>query len=283
MGPTRQQDTGHAHALDELATELDTAPSSTRMMGGNALFPTSLLGPPATEPTASDQGYGMWETPTQGQWTQGGSGHKSDPVNLYVHGSLPEILDAFARGHWTVAAAGSKAENKKYVENAAGEALIGKPARGLIHAFDKTRKFFGDNRKRHPITDPFDNAVQSMPMSDQWFEGKKEVASLEMGNNPTGGLHHFRIFATGMRDGEGRDVWAIAASRDIGIVFDKNKPETGFTTHIIEPNTDGERDLVLATLQANGHVEHVDMLHIKFGARKDGATSHGAWDVDLAR
>ena len=286
--PGSMQDTaGHKHEQPTSSSDHDAAaseqgaPSPMRVKMGSGALPAPHTGPaPSSNPSASDRAYGPWHAPAQGQWTSNMNGHKSDPVNLYVHGSLHELLQAFERGGWTVAAKGGFAENAKYLASAAGEEAIAKPAHAVSHGLTSAWDFVSGHHDKAPsLPDPFHHGVESMPMSDQQLAGHMEVASLEKGNDPTGGRHHFRIFATGQRDAEGRHVWAIAASRDVGIVFDRNKPETGFTTHVVDPDTDGERDLVLQTLEAAGKVEQVDLLRIKFGSRKDGTTSHGAYDV----
>ena len=235
---------------------------------------------PHDRPVVGKQTGQEWHAPKQGEWTQSMSGHKSDPLNLYVHGSLHELLDAFHKAGWTMAAQGSTKENVKYVAAAAAEELVAKPVHAVSHGLVGAWNWATHRHDHAPkVHDPVHHAVESMPMSDQKFHGQKEVASFEKGNNPVGGRHHFRIFDTGENDAEGRHVWVIAANRDAGIVFNKNHPQTGFTNHVVDPNTDAERDLVLSALESAGVVEHVDKLRIKFGARKDGTTSHAAYNI----
>jgi hypothetical protein len=221
----------------------------------------------------------VWHPPKAGEWTHNTAGHIGDPINLYVHGDLADIEAAFLAGGWSLALPMNKKNNTSYVENAAGEVVLSRPIGNAIHGISHLWSHLDHDHKDPHLRDPFKKGVDSMPVSDMVYKGKLEVASFEKGNNPTGGRHHFRIFDTLERDPEGRHVWAIAASQDIGIVADWNKPQTGFTTHVVDPDTDHERQLVLDVLRKYGHVRHLDLLSIKFGKRTDGTTSSGAYDV----
>ena len=267
-----------------------------RMQGaaGGSVPAVGATHPLPAGPTASDQAYGPWHAPKQGQWTQNMKGHKSDPVNIYVHGALDQLLDAFRKGGWVVAAKYNNKDNVEYLGAGVGEEVknhvvpegvqhavehsVHEVSHGLFGAWDAIT---GRHDKAPAPADPLHHKVQSMPMSEQQFRGQKEVADLEMGNSSLlGGRHHFRIFDTFQNDAEGRHVWAISASEDTGVVFDKNKPNNLFTTHVVEPDTDYESRLVLDTLKAAGDVESVEKLRIKFGTRKDGMTASHAWDIE---
>lgn len=222
----------------------------------------------------------VWKPPPAGEWCTNPKGHKGDPINLYVHGDLKEIEAAFSAGGWSIAKPDNTSSSVNYVASAAGEEILHKPAQAAVGGVTKAWDWMSGHHDKAPhVPDPFKGHVDSMPVSDMYFKGAKQVVAFEQGNTPTGGRHHFRIFDTFEVDPEGRHVWAIAASRDKGIVFDKNKPQTGFTTHVVDPDTDSERDTVLKLLENAGHVTHLHLLAVKFGKRPDGTTSHGAYDV----
>ena len=266
-----------------------------RMKGAaGGSIPPVAASQPASGPSASDRAYGTWHAPKKGQWTQNNKGHKSDPVNIYVHGALDQLLDAFRKGGWVVAAKYDNKDNVEYLGAGVGEEVKNHVVpKGVQHAVehgvhDVSHGLFGlwdkaTGRHDHApkVADPLHEKVQSMPMSEQQFHGQKEVADLEMGNSSLlGGRHHFRIFNTFQKDAEGRHVWAIAASEDTGVVFDQNKPNNLFTTHVVDPDTDLESRLVLDTLAAAGDVESVEKLRVKFGKRKDGMTASHAWNIE---
>jgi hypothetical protein len=75
---------------------------------------------------------------------------------------------------------------------------------------------------------------------------------MEANNHPLTGRDHFRIFATGKKDAQGNNIYAIAASRDEGMKLDPKREKTGFTNHYMQEDTDAERDYVLKTLVASG-------------------------------
>jgi hypothetical protein len=96
-----------------------------------------------------------------------------------------------------------------------------------------------------------------MPVSPQLLKGRPLVAAFEQGNNPTGGRNHLRIFDTGQRDPQGQPVYAIAASRDTGITFAPNHPETGFLFPSVQSDVTRERNFVLSALEKSGQVSNV--------------------------
>lgn len=222
-----------------------------------------------------------WTRPKHGEWTTNSSGKRSDPVNLYVHGSLDQLKAAFARSGWSVADPKTVPNALKYAGAAVGDVFIEKPAqavaKGLVGAWDAIT-----GRHDQPsLPNPFQGTLDKMPVSDQTFLGKKELLAFEKQNDPLGGRHHFRVWDTGQKDAQGRPVWAIAATRDIGVRYDLTKPQDYFTQHLIQKDADLERDAVLQSLQSAGAVAKSSKLPLKFGQRADGAFATGAYDVVL--
>jgi len=64
---------------------------------------------------------------------------------------------------------------------------------------------------------------------------------------------HFRIWQTPFKGPNGETLWAGAGTHDVGIEKDQRK-ENGIT-HRIDPEIDGERDFIAATLQQAGYVQ----------------------------
>jgi hypothetical protein len=64
---------------------------------------------------------------------------------------------------------------------------------------------------------------------------------------------HFRIWLTPFKGPNGETLWAGAGTHDIGIEKDQRKENA--VTHKIDPDIDGERDFIAATIQQAGAVE----------------------------
>lgn len=187
----------------------------------------------------------QWTPPMRGEWTLNGSGGLSDPVNLYVHGSLDDIKKAFAKSGWSVADPRDTENDLKFVGSAAGYEVAG----GILGLWNSIT---GDN-----ATNPFSGDVNQEPVSTLTYNGKPQDIAFEKNNDPLGGRHHFRVYDTGKVDAQGKEVWAVAASQDIGIKFDPSKPDQGFMNHYVDPNADHERDTVLRDLRSTGMVQSV--------------------------
>jgi hypothetical protein len=187
------------------------------------------------------------------QWTTSDSTgqHRSDPVNLYVHGKLSDIVRAFQKGGWTIAEQGHMGV-KDYTH-----AVIDyekRSAEGVLPLISG-------------VGQAIYHAVNKMPTSDLYLNGQRELVSMEANNHPLTGRDHFRIFATGKKDSEGNNIYAIAASRDEGQKLDLHRKKTMYTNHYVQTDADPERDYVLKTLQASGE---------KIGVKTLSRTTEGA-------
>ncbi|MBS2030086.1 MAG: LssY C-terminal domain-containing protein [Deltaproteobacteria bacterium] len=217
-----------------------------------------------------DAGPPPFVKPAQGEWTLDTQGNRSDPVTMYVHGSLSQVEQALSQSGWTQADPAGLAANVRYVGAAAKEE-VGKALSWAAQKVDGLATgiagAFGIHL--HPWTTPKPPdvpGVNKMPVSVQSYRGQKLVAAYEMNNDPLGGRDHLRIFATGQKDAQGNDVYAIAASRDTGIVFAPNHPESAFLFHAVQPDVGSERDLVLKNLQSTGSVSNVKTFNASYGA-----------------
>ncbi len=184
----------------------------------------------------------LWEAPAPGkpgQWTDDSHDKTSDPINLYVHGTLADLEARFEKAGWTKADKPGFSSSLAFVGAAVVEEL-----------------------------DPYSLAakakVQEMPVSAETLAGRPMLAAFERDTKVIGGRHHFRIFDTGTLDAQGRSVFAIAASQDIGIELDAHRPEQVFLNHRVAKDTDPERDFVLSALKESA--VHVDTLPLHYGA-----------------
>lgn len=237
--------------------------------------------PAAAAPAAPLPSF--WVPPATGQWTLDAHGVRSDPVNVYVHGSLEQLKRVLTRAGWTQAAENNQRNNLAFVEAVPVHEL----AVATNRLVDRVDAETGQPVLRE-VADPVRQTIASMPVSRQTLDGRPNLASFEMNNDPLGGRDHLRVFDTGKVDASGNQVWAVAASRDTGLRLDANRPEQGFLNHAVEADTDGERDQVVKSLQATGLLAAVRELELAYGTQAAPATGampadQRAYDLVLAR
>jgi hypothetical protein len=187
-------------------------------------------------------------------------GQLADPITLYVHGTLPQLIAALTKDGWTRADAATPGKDAKYAGAAiADEALKegGKVDQQVDHVQATLDARLG--HKVRPLlpqqpkgTATVNKLVNEMPVSPQTYLGHPIADAFERNNDPLGGRDHLRIFDTGRRDDAGRQVFAIAASRDSGIRPAPDHPETLFMFHAVQPDVSGEREDVLKSLTGSG-------------------------------
>lgn len=226
---------------------------------------------------ATDIKADAWKLPSAGEWTLDAHGVRSDPVNLYVHGSLDELKASFEKAGWTQAKEYNKSNNLNYLEDIPVE-LGFRAVDSVIDAADKVWDWLKGKRDIETLRSPVEDVIQSMPVSSQTMNGKKQVMAFEKSNDPLRGRHHFRVFDTGTKDEQGKPVWAVAACRDTRIKFDKNRPEQAFLTHAVEANTDWERDALLNDMKNAQQVASCETHQLDYG--KDPSPATGARPVD---
>lgn len=210
--------------------------------------------------------------PAQGEWTvDQHSGQRSDPVTIYVHGSLDQVETALGATGWTQADPKSLSANLHYLGAAAKDeayqalAFIAKRVDGLEIGLGGV---FG--KHLHPWLQEkakYVPAVNRMPVSMQSYRGQPLVAAFERNNNPLGGRDHLRVFATGEVDAQGKPVYAIAASHDAGIRFAPDHPECAFLFHTVTPDVSAERDAVLSSLRQAWPASQLTSFAVPFGGR----------------
>jgi hypothetical protein len=209
-----------------------------------------------------------WSMPTRTEWTLGSTGGRSDPVNLYLHGSLSQVESALRAGGWTQA-------KPLTLEN--------KVEFGFATGFDEAVKGFDAlTGLSAPVPKLVRQAVASEPVSTLTYRGRPQVVAFEKDNDPLGGRHHLRVFATGKVDASGRPVWAVAATQDSGVVFAPSRPDQFFLNHVVTPNADIERDLVASSLAKAGQVSSQSSARLPYGPPAgNGITSRDSRVLDV--
>ena len=98
-------------------------------------------------------------------------------------------------------------------------------------------------------------AYVSVPMSTLFLFGRGQDYGYARAEaiKVIGQRDHFRIWQTPFKGPNGQTLWAGAGTHDIGIEKDQRKENA--VTHKIDPDIDGERDFIAATLQQVGMVE----------------------------
>jgi len=217
----------------------------------------SAAGTPFTPPTA-----GVWTTDTV-------TGKRSDPVTLYVHGTLSDVEDTLAKAGWTQADPRGWGATVRYV----GAALKQEALNAVTYAANHLRGLeiglagvFGVHLPEPtPQLPPHVDGVDRMPVSTQSVDGKPFVSAWECNNNPLGGRDHVRIFDTGQRDASGLPVYGVSPIQDTGIRFAPDHPESGFMFHTVAPDAAPERDKFLKLLTTFGNVSGLTRLPLEFG------------------
>ncbi|HEY9856068.1 MAG TPA: LssY C-terminal domain-containing protein [Stenomitos sp.] len=86
------------------------------------------------------------------------------------------------------------------------------------------------------------------PMSRLYLFGREQDAGYQIPTDTVRKRDHFRIWRTPVRDPAGRETWAVAATKDVGIRV------VGGPTHVIAPKIDEERALVAQTLTSTSWI-----------------------------
>ena len=168
-------------------------------------------------------------------------GKPGDPLNLVVIGSAGQILQAFQQAGW------SAAERKTSTS-----------------VFDTVRAVMDSQ------------GYGKAPVSDLYVFGRAEDLAFEKMFNTFNKRHHLRLWQTGARTPDGREIWLGAATHDIGL----EPTNTGSISHAIDPNLDDERSRVGADLAVGGSVA-AEKLVTRPNPLSQGLTATGGkWHTD---
>jgi hypothetical protein len=168
-------------------------------------------------------------------------GKPGDPLNLVVIGSAGQILQAFQQAGWSVA------EKKTSTS-----------------VFDTVRAVMNSQ------------GYGKAPVSELYVYGRAEDLAFEKMFNTFNKRHHLRLWQTGARTPDGREIWLGAATHDIGL----EPTNTGSISHAIDPNLDDERSRVGADLAVGGSVA-AEKLVPRPNPLSQGLTATGGkWHTD---
>ncbi len=172
-------------------------------------------------------------------------GFASDPINIGIVGTRQQITAAMKSAGWY-------RPDKKNLQS------LLKVIRSMIY------------HKPYPRT----------PFSQLYLFGRKQDLSFALPiGDKSSNRHHVRFWACHL-DGleafhehvrfyrrfhrptsktDGRQLWVGAASKDIGLIPIRHNAQI---THMIDPNTDAERDVIVDTLRASHSVQHTSTVRI---------------------
>jgi LssY C-terminus len=168
-------------------------------------------------------------------------GKPGDPLNLVVIGSAGQIMQAFQQAGW------SAAEKKTSTS-----------------VFDTVRAVMDGQ------------GYGKAPVSELYVFGRAEDLAFEKMFNTFNKRHHLRLWQTGARTPDGREIWLGAATHDIGL----EPTNTGSISHAIDPNLDDERSRVGADLAVGGSVA-AEKLVPRSNPLSQGLTATGGkWHTD---
>jgi hypothetical protein len=168
-------------------------------------------------------------------------GKPGDPLNFVLIGSAGQIQQGFQQAGW------SAAEKKT-----------------SSSVFDTVRAVMDSQ------------GYGKAPVSDLYVYGRAEDMAFEKMFNTFNKRHHLRLWQTGARTPDGREIWLGAATHDIGL----ERTNTNSISHAIDPNLDDERSRVGADLAVGGTVA-AEKLVTRPNPLSQGLTATGGkWHTD---
>jgi hypothetical protein len=164
-------------------------------------------------------------------------GNAGDRVNFILIGSEDRVQTAFREAGWVT------------VDRSDKDAVL----RGIFASLSK-------------------ESYVTLPMSTLTLFGRPQDYGYAQGDpvSVVATRHHFRIWKAPFAL-DGKTVWAGAGTHDIG--FDRDQ-RNGHITHKIDPDTDVEREYIVASLQQTGMVVKADY-KTATNPVKEAKTAHG--------
>lgn len=169
-------------------------------------------------------------------------GFASDPINIGVIGSRQELVDAMERAGWYIA-----------------------DPHSIRHL------------PRHALSILFGWSYPSAPVSSLYLFGRKQDIAFEIPVEGSSSRHHVRFWATTYEDKKRLNVksihwhhrravvqndnllWVGAASLDTGITPIRHNFQL---THMVHPDTNAERELIVSQLKAAGLVGRLSRVRL---------------------
>ncbi|HVX57705.1 MAG TPA: LssY C-terminal domain-containing protein [Candidatus Saccharimonadales bacterium] len=149
-------------------------------------------------------------------------GFASDPLNIGIIGTQKQLVSAMKQAGWFVA-------DPRHWRNLVRAAL------STIYGWS------------------YPNA----PVSNLYLFGRKQDVAFEIPvEGVVSGRHHVRFWSTPHND---ELLWVGAASQDVGVHFIRHNLQL---THLIDPDTNRERELIVKRLRAQKLVRKVEMIKL---------------------
>jgi hypothetical protein len=168
------------------------------------------------------------------------TGTAGDPINLVFIGNEQQIQTAFRLAGWN-------------------------PAEKINHQslWDAARAMISDQ------------GYHQAPLSNLYLFGRPQDLAFEKMLNTIAKRHHLRLWRTGRRTPNGRDIWLAASTHDDGIDI-----QPGVISHAIAPDLDDERSKVGADMGATLTVA-AEQLVTPANPLSSGLTATGGtWKTD---
>lgn len=167
-------------------------------------------------------------------------GFASDPLNIGIIGSRDELIRAMKAGGWLLA----DPHNLK-------------------------------NMLRLTFCVALEQPYAKAPMSNLYLFGRKQDIAFEIptGSSPSS-RHHVRFWAT---PENGKVLWVGAASLDIGLGVIRHNLQV---SHLIAPDTDQERELIVTQLRKAKLVKKVESIKLGNPYRLINRVLHGSLHTD---
>lgn len=169
-------------------------------------------------------------------------GYASDPVNIGIIGTKQEMIRAMHRAGWEVADDHSLANVWREIVCSVLRIPYPTAPMSSLYLFGRKQdigfeiQIEGRLWHRHHVRfwattfDPISKSNPLTPNSIHWFPRKERKLHLQEGSNE-------------------RLLWLGAASKDVGLALIKHNAQL---THMIHPDTDAERDLIVDQLEIEG-------------------------------
>lgn len=170
-------------------------------------------------------------------------GFASDPLNIGIIGTKAELIDAMQKAGWYVA-------DKHSFKNIIKQGLA------TVYGW----------------------SYNTGPVSSLYLFGRKQDIAFEIPlEGAPGSRHHVRFWATTYREKQPMDIqavdwhhrrehvegdkllWVGAASKDVGIGFIRHNFQI---THMIDPDTNRERDMIVKQLKSKNLVKKVQSIRL---------------------
>jgi hypothetical protein len=174
-------------------------------------------------------------------------GYASDPLNVGVIGTKKQIIEAMTEAGWYMA-------DRRTIRNVLKMAISVVTRRPYLTAPFSSLFLFG-RKQDLGFQRPAGNSPSHRHHVRFW------ACHLDGPEAFHGDVHFWKRLHRPTHNSDDRQLWVGAASKDTGIIPIRHNAQL---THMIDPDTDAERDLIVEGLRSSHNVAHTKT--IKVGA-----------------